>query len=416
MKEICSNIYGRAAWSLLAASMIFGWTGSVFASESFAGALTGGKPSLDIRYRFEWVDQEGLARDANANTLRTRVGFRTGNYHGWAAYLEFEGVASIASERFNDTKNGKTRYPVVADPADDEINQAYLEWGGLDKTRLVIGRQRIILDNARFVGNVGWRQNEQTFDAVSVLNESLPHTKAFYAFARDADRIFGAHHPTMSDAPMKTHLINLRYDGFAPLPVTAYGYLVDFDDTPAASTKTFGVRAGGSQPVSESVRVLYSGEFASQSEFSDGLSTNDARYFLGELGGGFLGFQVKAGYEVLGGDGVYGFATPLATLHAFQGWTDKFLATPADGIRDLYVIAGASVYGVKIALAYHDFSSDHDGYDYGTELGSMAMRTFAQYYTFGVKYAAYRAAVNSDNSGPTAVDTDKLWLTAQLKF
>ena len=43
---------------------------------------------------------------------------------------------------------------------------------------------------------------------------------------------------------------------------------------------------------------------------------------------------VKAAYESLEGNGARGFSTPLATLHAFQGWADVFLNTPADGVDD----------------------------------------------------------------------------------
>ena len=48
--------------------------------------------------------------------------------------------------------------PVVADPADTEINQALIRYQG-DKWRVAAGRQEILLGDVRFVGNVGWRQN-----------------------------------------------------------------------------------------------------------------------------------------------------------------------------------------------------------------------------------------------------------------
>ena len=41
------------------------------------------------------------------------------------------------------------------------------------------------------------------------------------------------------------------------------------------------------------------------------------------------------------------FQTLLATLHKFQGWADKFLTTPPNGIRDLYGSAG---YTLKKAV------------------------------------------------------------------
>ena len=65
---------------------------------------------------------------------------------------------------YNSTTNGKTTYPAVADPETYEINRLQLTNTRIPMTTVTLGRQRIVLDDQRFVGNVGWRQNEQTFD------------------------------------------------------------------------------------------------------------------------------------------------------------------------------------------------------------------------------------------------------------
>jgi hypothetical protein len=61
---------------------------------------------------------------------------------------------------------------VVADPEGTEVNQV---WVGYEKydTNVKFGRQTFTLDNHRFIGNVIWRQNEQTYDAVSLVNNSI---------------------------------------------------------------------------------------------------------------------------------------------------------------------------------------------------------------------------------------------------
>jgi hypothetical protein len=379
-------------------------------------ALAGGKVSADIRYRYEWVDQANLSKKANGSTIRTRLGYETGSFQGFLAYLEFEDITVVGDERYNNTHNGKTQFPVVADPKDTEVNQAFLKYSGLQETIFHLGRRRLILDNARFVGNVGWRQNEQTFDLLSLENTTLPNISAIYAYIFNVNRIFGDHHPTSADISMDTHLINISFSQFKPVTLTAYGYLLDLNDTSAASTKTFGLRLNGSTPISEETKILYAGEFADQSDFANGASTNDATYWMAELGGTFRILTVKISYEELGGDGVYGFSTPLATLHAFQGWTDKFLATPANGIRDLFFTVSTHLMGVKLAAVYHDFSSDKGSFDYGTELGFLATKTFNNRYTLLAKYALYDADGNSQNTGGTAINTDKLWLAAQVKF
>jgi hypothetical protein len=59
------------------------------------------------------------------------------------------------------------------------------------------------------VGNVGWQQNEQTFDALSIVTQALPQTQGTYVYLTNVNRVFGENHPTSSDLGMETHLINL---------------------------------------------------------------------------------------------------------------------------------------------------------------------------------------------------------------
>ncbi|HSG05725.1 MAG TPA: alginate export family protein, partial [Nitrospiria bacterium] len=244
-------------------------------------ALTGGKVSLNVRYRYEWVDMESLSKEAHASTVRTRLGYQTGEVSGFSGLVEFEDVTVVGSERYNNTKNGKTEYPVVADPEDTEVNQAYLAYRGLKDTVIKVGRQKIFLDNARFIGNVGWRQNEQTFDAVLVQNRSVPDLTGTYAYLSNVNRVFGGHHPTRANFRVGSHLVNVAYTGFKPASATVYGYFIDFDDVPSSSdpsTKTLGGQLKGSVALSEGFSLLYFAELADQTNHAGGLETNDARY------------------------------------------------------------------------------------------------------------------------------------------
>ena len=124
------------------------------AKSEFTKALTEGKPILDARYRYEYVDQDGLADEANAHTVRTRLGYETGKFKDFSALLEFENITDIGGEHYNDTINGKATYPTVADPEDTALNRLQLTYTGLPDTALVLGRQNIVLDNQRFVGGI----------------------------------------------------------------------------------------------------------------------------------------------------------------------------------------------------------------------------------------------------------------------
>ncbi len=138
---------------------------AVHAENAVTKALAEGTGSASLRYRYEVVDQQNIAEDAEASTVRTRVGYKTGEVAGLTGYVEFEDVRVVGTERYNSTMNGLGIYPVVVDVESTELNQGFLSYNAGAETTVKAGRQRIILDNARFVGNVGWRQNEQTFDA-----------------------------------------------------------------------------------------------------------------------------------------------------------------------------------------------------------------------------------------------------------
>lgn len=373
------------------------------ASSGVTEAFISGKPNLDIRIRAENVAQDDIPNDANALTVRTRLGYTTGKFKGLSGFVEMESVTAYFDQKYNNTLNGKTNYPVVADPTGAEINQANLSYTGISNTLVKWGRQRLILDNARFVGNVGWRQNEQTLDSLTLINTSLSDTKAIYAYVYNVNGITGG------DNKVAAHVANASYSGLGFAKLTGYGYLLDFVDTPASSQQTIGVRFSGAMALSSTMKLLYTAEYAKQGAYQDGASTIDANYMLGELGATLRGVKAKLGYEVLGGDGSYGFSTPLATKHAFNGWSDQFLATPSDGLQDLYISLGGKVMGTKLLMVYHNYAADNGSTDYGTELNFLVAKKLGKNYSAAVKYARYSADAYK-------VDANKLWLQAQLKL
>ena len=413
------SLFSRFLYLLTVPLVLFIDLSSLEAAQSLAEAFKGGKISLDIRNRYEKVDEAGKQNEAQATTLRTRLGYESGNYLGFFAFVEFENITYIGDDRFDSTKNRRFNFPEIQDPEDTEVNQAYLGYQGFAGTTLQWGRQRLILDNHRFLGNMGWRQNEQTFDAFSLKTRATPNTIGTYIHLQNVNRIFGDHHPTIKDIPMNAHLINISIGGPQRGVLTSYAYLLAFDDTPLKSAQTFGVRLTGIYPINQEVKLIYSSEYASQSEYADGNPTNDASYLLEELGGVFGNTTLKVSYEELGGDGTYGFSTPLATHHTFQGWTDRFTDTPKAGIRDLFYTVSIDLSNGKLTTIYHEFSSDQNNFNYGTEIGVMAYKTFMKHYTFGIKYATYSADQNSTNmsiGGAPATDVEKLWIWAQFQL
>jgi hypothetical protein len=377
--------------------------------DGFLDALLGGKASLSLRYRTEVADQKSFSDDALASTLRTLLGYETAAWHGFTAMIEFENVTSIGDDNYNSTTNGKLTRPVVADPEGTEVNQVWLQKAFGQGVTGRLGRQRITLDNHRFIGNVGWRQNEQTFDAVTLSKAFEGGPKLFYGFLDNVNRVFGDESP-IGDGPMASHLLNASYDIANAGKLTGYWYLLDFDlssESPL-STSTFGARLAGEAGVSDEVDILYAVEAARQSDAGDNPGDVDAGYYLGELGAEVEEVSVKIGYEVFEGDGTTAFATPLATLHAFNGWADKFLGTPPDGLEDLYLSCGADVGKAKLSAVYHDFSAQSGGADYGSEIDLGCSYPVSGKLTAGLNYANYMEDGFSD-------DTQKLWFWLSIK-
>ncbi len=380
-----------------------------------------GKFYANMRYRYEMVEQDSLTQDAKASTVRTRFGYETGVFEGFQALGEIEAVGKLGSEKYNDTVNGKTSYPTVADPHGVELNQAWISWSGLPDTKIKAGRQRVNIDNQRFVGAVGWRQNEQTFDAAFIENSSIPDLDLQYGYIRNVNRIFGSDHP-LGDLSSDSHILHAAYTVDDWLKVAAYGYFLDFD-LPAASglsNQTYGVRATGSHSFND-VKFAYQAEYAMQEDYGSSMLNYDADYFHVSPSVSWGGLTIAAGFESLEGDGTNAFRTPLATLHAFNGWADKFLATPAMGLEDSYVKVVYKADGIhewidstKFIAVYHDFESEQGSTDYGTEWDFKVARKlphpdFLKGASAEIKYVNYDA-------GTISSDTQKYVFVLNVNF
>jgi len=366
-------------------------------------------PTFDLRYRYENVDDDAFARNADANTLRIRLGYRWVFAPGWQLYGEGAHVQSLFGERYNSTANGKTQYPTVVDPQSSEINQAYLGYTG-DAFAATLGRQRILIDNQRFFGNSGWRQNEQTFDALSTryaFGDGGPVVR--YVYLDRVQRVNGNDNPNplLRAWDLGGHLLNVSQK--LPLGVlTGYAYRIENRDIATLSTQTLGARWSGTQAIG-GLALGWTAEVAHQSDCANNPQSQSANYRLLEPSLAWRGVTFKAGWEVLGGDGRYAFATPYATLHAFNGWADRFLTTPKDGLDDRYVGADGKFGKATWAASWHDFRADRGGHSYGTEFDASLAYALQPNISLLLKLADYRADGYS-------TDERKLWASVEYRY
>jgi len=385
-------------------------TAPAYGAETFGEALREGDAIVDVRARYEGVEQSGFASEADALTNRVRAGYQTAPLKGTAFLAEGVVVGDLVDD-YNSTTNGETEFPVVADPTDfAAINRFAIINKSLERTTLTFGRQRIIHDDQRFIGNVGWRQNEQTLDALRAQWGSTK-LKTDLTYATQVNRVFGP------DSPQGKWEGDVMLANFAyTLPVgtlSFFDYYLDIDGVAAVSTNTVGVKLAGSKPIGR-LTGTYALAYAQQGEAGLNTADVDTDYELVEGGLTFAKFGIALGYELLGSDGTVGFATPLATLHAFQGWADKFLATPAAGIEDAYVRFNypfgkrGRFTNVAAAAVFHDYGADVGGAHFGEELNlQLVART--ERMTLTAKYADYRA-------DELLTDTEKLWFSVDYAF
>lgn len=377
-------------------------------NQSISAAIDDSNVDLNLRYRYELVDQDGKPEDAGASTLRSRVTLTSGNLGHFKGLVEIDNVSYLGGDTFNNTENGNPDRPVVADPDYTEINQAFISYAFDDNNKATVGRQRINHSGQRFLGGVAWRQNEQTYDAARLQLTPIDKLTIDYSYIRKANRIFGpegldAEFEGDSHAAISTYKIT---DGHT---LSAFAYLLDLEEAPVLSSNTYGLEYVGSFKLSDDFSLGVNLSLAEQSDANDNPLNYDAGYYFGELAARFKPLTIAIGHEVLESDDGVSFKTPLATLHKFQGFADKFLATPPNGIEDSYIKLVTKLGGVKLVAFYHDFEANEGSMDYGSEIDFVASYAFNKNYSVLFKYAAYDADEFS-------TDTDKVWLMLTAAF
>jgi hypothetical protein len=391
-------------------------------TSTLVDAITSGKSMSSFRLRDERVAQDGKQLDADALTLRTLLGWQTRPLHGFSLGAQLINVAVLNDdyENFNNgvVQAGKSNYPRVVDPDYSGINQLYLDWTGIEGTRLRAGRQSVKLDNVRFIGNVEFRQVMQVFDGISVENKRLlPATTLFAAQFNKVMQI------TTLQQDATVSIVNARHALSPTENLVGYGYFVDWNSAAlsATSTQTLGLRLDGARPLPSDWKLQYTAEYAKQTPYADGASGIGSHYARLGAGAQYGHWFARLDQEVLSSNGSKAFQTPLGTNHLFQGWADLFLTTPTEGIRDTYVTAGSKHGEFALLGEYHWFQADRafalatggTGTHYGQEWDVSASWTRGPWMA-KLEYARFREG--DPYNGARKRDTDKVWVTGGYSF
>jgi len=376
------------------------------------------KVNGEVRARYESVSiEDSTKKDADALTVRATLGLEAKvlGIDGLSMKLDGTTVQSIGAENYNSSTNGHTGYEIVKDPETTRFSQAYLQYK-LGKTAAKVGRQIVNLDNERFVGSVDWRQMMQSFDAAVISDTTINNLTLIGGYVWGIKGI-----TNLPVSETDSILLNGSYKVNDMLKVTAYDYML------SSLHDTMGLALTGNIPVSMA-KIDYRAEYASQGDASrdttEGVANAqaDATYYNLDALANINGLLVGAGYEFLSGstgsDGKTAFQTPLATLHKFNGWADKFLVTPTGGLCDASATLGYTAAGLgKAMLVYHDFETDvamGGKSDLGSEWDALYTNAIP-----GVKGLTGLAKAAYFQGGDVATYTKnvtKIWLQLGYKF
>jgi hypothetical protein len=398
--------------------------------------IAAGKLIFEVRGRYEGVDQTKTAvlkKDGQALTVRTRMGWETGAWNGIKALVEFEDVRHVGPQDFAVNVPGATtpplngaaraRYPIVNDPDVTELNRAQLTWSPSAALTLVGGRQRILIDDQRFVGNVGWRQDEQTFDGVRA-DVALGRFKATYAYVSRVNRILGE----MKDWDSDSQLFNATWSPAETLRLEGFVYALDFSNSTANASITKGLKASGKTWLGL-YQLSYDATWANQSDYRHRTAAFDLDDLEASVTGAFDIYSLKVGYESLEGNGTRGFTTPLATTHGFQGWADAWVAPGGnksfvDGIEDTNLTLNVKprfrltyLFNADLTARYHDFGDQRTGAAQAQEWDLQAAAAITPKLSIALKYADFQRekTVPLGTAAPPASRT-KVWLTLEYKL
>lgn len=375
--------------------------------------------SGDIRARYEFREQD-TQDPSHALTVRGRLGLTLGDFNGFSAFIEGEGTQSIVDDfRSNPTSSNSTSpyvdgNTVISDPDNFELNRAWIQYKK-DGFFAKVGRQRIIRNDSSFIGNVGWRQNEQTFDAAQ-LSYSKDNFSISYVYSNRVQRIFGADAndalpgPPLNDFEGEFHLLDASYK-LDSGTVGGYVYLIDVENNGnVGESNTYGAFYK-----SDSLHVEVAGQSGASS-----LAAGDYDAIYGHAvytqKTGNSSFSL--GVEYLGGN----FKTPFGTVHAFNGFADAFILNRIglsnnggsyDGITDIY--AEYTQKGLPAGLVFksfvHYFMDDSLSQTYGYEVDAVLIKAFTPNLK-GIVKAAY---FNAEN-GSTYTDIQQVSMGLNYSF
>ena len=361
----------------------------------------------DVRLRFEQVGAAGETPGAEALTVRMRPSIELKASPRLSGVVELDLVSGLIDDDRNGffTRDGR---PVIPDPEGISLNRLQIDYAPTDSLTFTAGRQRLSLRNERFLGISDFRQNQQTYDAVTGQVALKDGVTVNAGYIWQVNRFIGERR---AEGQLDSESFFVAASLPSPVGTLSAFHLdldVDSDAEVFSQSRTSGIALDG-RAFRNGVGVRWTGSLAVQYR-------GGAKPAFAEIGATIdwddVSLALRA--ERLGSDDGVALQTPLGTLHRFNGAADVFTTTPIDGLQDLEVKATwrlgslGSLRATRVSLSYNDYTPAREGPTYGREWGALAATRIGP-----VKLSLAWAGYDADSF---AQDIDKIWVTFSSTF
>jgi len=382
--------------------------------QGFDTALALGRPYLQLRPRYNRIDESDKPLLTEGGTVRALAGWRSGPWKDLRATVEAIHTDYIGRKRFNvdGAQFATSPYPLLPDPRYTGVNQANVEYNSGEGLQLKLGRQLVRMANQRWVSDNDFRQIPQVFDGAMATYAGIANTRlqaGYFARIRDTSGETERVRLTVLDAawnPLPSHSLSL-YSHFHDQPVTSN--FTGFTDN---SYRITGARAEGTLRLTKTLEVPYVLEAAQQKPYAGGDSRIDARYWRAGAGLATDAWTVRFDTETRGSNGgIYGLQAPLTDFYAYNGWTLHFFTVPKQGLRDRWLTARYAIGAVTLYGETHRFRSDFGGLDLGREHDLGVTWEVLPNALVRLQHARY-----DPGDGLASASVRKTWLTLDYTF
>ncbi|MEP7067899.1 MAG: alginate export family protein [Usitatibacter sp.] len=381
---------------------------------SIGESLARGRLTLELRPRYNRIEESDYPETAKGVTLRATLGWRSAPYRGFRVTVEGIHADHLGRKSFNDDPAlfGISPYPLLPDPRYTGVNQAHVEYTGIEGVRVKLGRQIVRVDNQRWVSDNDFRQIPQVFEGISAVYNAIDNTELA------ASRFWRVRTSSGETSDLTLSVLRAAWNPLPGHSLSAYGYFHDqaqngaFTGFADNSYRVIGLKADGAAHGFGAIDIPYVAEYAQQRPYADGDARVRGNYWRVGAGLASASWTVRFDQEVKGSHGgQYGLQMPLTDFYAFNGWTLHFFNTPRQGLRDRwltlrYALGAATFYGET-----HRFRSDFGSTDFGRETDLGVTCVLNQNSVVRLQYARY-------DPGAATLDPSirKTWLTVSYTY